>query len=240
MAAPYSLSGDVFTVGATAKFTVRKLVAQEQIWSTVAGAFVTKVAGDIANYGITATPVVVGDKNYVGNMPTSDAGSYIIDLYELAGASLALTDPKTAGPFVIKWNGTSILPFDDLFQFEFEYSPLDTVLEPEPVTIFRGQDTPIRFTAVPQAVIDQDFFKARMGTSATDYVEFSVALGNMTVDEPTGVILIYPTSAQTYALPANNTHRNVYIDLFRTGSGAGNATIVKRLQVNVENTLWTP
>lgn len=237
MAAPYSLSGYVYTVGATAKFTLRQLAAQEKIWSTVAGAFVTKVAGDIANYGITATAAVTGDKLYVGNVPTSTAGLYIAELWELAGASLALTDTLTGQPIIVNWSGTNVVSVSDtVVSMNIVYSATETVDNTQSGTIYRGQGTPIQFTADPPTAIDQDYFEGRLstGTSSSSYIAFTVAAGNMTVNEATGVITCNPTAAQTAALSLTDPVR---LELWRIGSGDDNTTLVARVKIKVVETL---
>ena len=237
MAAPYSLSGYVYTVGATAKFTIRQLAAQEKIWSTVAGAFVTKVAGDIANYGVTAAAAVTGDKLYVGNMPTSTAGLYIAELWELAGASLALTDTLTSGPAIVNWDGTNVVSVTgSVVNGSFSYSPSDTPSQTWYGQIVRGDGIKIRFVADPATAIDQDYFEVRLqnGPNSDDYYSYTVADGNLEVDEATGVILANPTIAETAALPLDQP---IKCELHRIGSGDDNTARVCKVKFTVDDSL---
>ncbi len=202
MAAPYSLSGYARTVGAACKFTVRQLAAQEKIWSTAAGAFVTRVAADIANYGITAAPAVVGDKLQVGNIPTTSAGLLIGELWELAGASLALTDDLAAGPLIINWSGTDINSVSSaVINNAFTFNPVESAETIQFAIYWRGSGFKIRFTASPPTPIDVSNFAVYIGTHGT-YNTFTEALGNLiAVDETLGIFDADPTIAQSALWP---------------------------------------
>lgn len=124
-------------------------------------------------------------------------------------------------------------PASNTITSSFDYSPVNESVEVQEGTICRGDGAKIRFTAVPAAVVDDQYWTAYLGTSKFDAVAFSVAAGNMEVNEATGVILINPTSAQTAALPLEG----VWLELYRTGSGDDNKIRVAKVRMTVEDGL---
>lgn len=96
--------------------------------------------------------------------------------------------------------------------------------------VIRGSGVPILFTPDdPTAIVSEDY-EATLGVVGSDTFEtFSVALGNMSVDEDTGEITVNPTEAQTAALSLTG---RVVLDLWRTDTD-DTRTVVGRLYITV-------
>lgn len=96
---------------------------------------------------------------------------------------------------------------------------------------YRGQGLPIEFTpSAGPTVVDQDEYEATLGVvGSSSFVTYSVANGNMTVDEATGAITVNPTEAHTLALSLTEP---TVLDLWRTGSD-DTRTVVGRLHLTV-------
>ena len=99
--------------------------------------------------------------------------------------------------------------------------------------VYRGSGVPIRFSPPSPTTVTAGDYEATLGVIGSDTFEtYSVALGNMTVDEDTGDITVNPTEAQTLALSL--TERTA-LDLWRTDTD-DTRTVVGRLYLTVVET----
>jgi len=209
LAAPYTLSGYARTVGATCKFTLRQLAAQEQIWN--GSAFETYTVGNIATYGITAAIAGSGSLLRLGNVPTSTVGVYVVELWELAGATLALTDDLCGGPQIVNWAGTTIVSVGgSVVNNAYTFSTTTQATAFQYAIYYQGAGVKIRCTADPPAAIDLSNFAADIGVDG-DYDSYTELNGGLVaVDESLGIFDINPTSAQSAAWPLQDTEVNVW------------------------------
>lgn len=199
MAAPWTLSGYARTVGATCKFTLRQLAAQEQIWN--GSAFETYAVANIATYGITATIAGSGSLLRFGNVPTPTAGFYLFELWELAGASLTLTDDLCYEGF-LNWTGTDVVaPSGSIVNNAFSFSPVESANQFQTAVYYKGAGVKIRFTADPPQAIDVSNFAVDIGAFG-NYDTFTEAnSGLVAVDEVNGIFDCNPTAAQSNDWP---------------------------------------
>jgi hypothetical protein len=232
VAAPYSLSGYARTVGATCKFTLRPVAAQETIWN--GSAFETYAVANIATYGITATIAGSGSLLRLGNVPTTTAGLYIAELWELAGGSLALTDDLCGGPMVISWTGAAITAIGDSampVQFTFDPTGEDTTIQFK--SYYRGAGRPIDCYANPPQPVDVSLCELRIGIPG-NFTIFLPGVGRLVaIDAAIGHLRAYPTTAESISWPLEGC----MIQLWRTGSGAANTTPMGDGRLKVKETL---
>lgn len=228
-----------FATGRTGIFRIRSLVDATLVWNVSTAAWVTYATASIASYGITSTEQGTASRWHTGTFPpTIVAGNYLVQFWDVSsGVPATITEADIlVGDYLVAWNGSAVVTQPNLVPVDYEYSPTNQVDETPCAQIYRGTGTPLRFTPTVEMPVDEDYWEVRLGKDDDDpdMIIFSVANGNMTVVEATGIVTIFPTPAQTEALNPEYPPR---LEFWRTGPGDANVAIVAIVNIEVIDTL---
>jgi hypothetical protein len=229
-----------FAAGRTGVFRIRSLVDATQVWNNVTAAWETYATASITSYTITSTQQGTASRWYIGNFPaTIVAGNYLVQFWDVASGNPAtITESDIlVGDYLLAWNGSGVVTSADIVPVDFTFSTVDQVDQSQCAEIYRGSGTPLRFTPVVEMPVDEDYWIAYIGTSETARITFSVALGNMDVDEATGITILYPTPAQTEAMSVDFPPR---LEFWRTGpvtALGSNVALVAIVNVSIMDTI---
>lgn len=228
-----------YATGRTGVFRIRSLSDATQVWNNSTLAWETYATANIAQYGITSTEQGTASRWHLGTFPpTIAANNYLAQFWDVATGNPATVAESDilVGDYLVAWNGSGVVTQPSLVPVDYTFSTTSQVDESECVTIYKGSGTPLRFTPTVEMPVDEDYWTVYLGTSLDDpnLITFSVALGNMTVDEATGITTIRPTPEQTDSLNPNYPPR---FEFWRTGPGDSNVCVVAIVSASVMATL---
>jgi hypothetical protein len=231
MAAPYSINIRHDTVGETLRVFLWPYTALETVLNDTADTFVTYVPASVDDYGFSISPIAVGSKVHVGNVPSwVPAGVYLMEVFvETAGVITEDSRRTRSGP--IEWGDGVVSPVDAT-GMTFSFAVSGSGLEPQLLSYWRGAGTPIDCFADPPTAVDVSQCRLKIGVPG-DYTNFLPGAGRLVaIDASIGHLRAFPTLAESAAWPLDGCT----IELWRVGTAA-NTTVMGYGSLKVWETL---
>lgn len=232
MAAPFPIGIWHDTVGETLRVLLFPYTAMETVLNDTTDTFVTYAVASINSYGFSLAPSGAGSLLMVGNMPAWVAvGTYWGRVFvETAGVITQSSRLVYEGP--VAWGDGVFSPVSTV-GVTMTFSATGNESEIQFLSYWAGAGFPIRLVANPPQAIDVSLCVLRIGIPGA-FTTFLPGAGRLVAeDAATGILLAYPTLAETAGLP----REGCLIQLWRTGTGAANTGPMGHGVLKVRETL---